>query len=72
MASVVMFDAAGRVVVCNNRYLEIYRLSPDVVNPVPDSSTSSVTAMRTAPLTAIPAVLCQLMDTMRSGEVRAS
>ena len=30
---VVMFDAAGRVVVCNNRYLEIYGLSPDVVKP---------------------------------------
>ena len=30
---VVMFDAAGRVAVCNNRYLEIYGLSPDVVKP---------------------------------------
>jgi len=30
---VVMFDASGRVVVCNNRYLEIYGLSPDIVKP---------------------------------------
>lgn len=28
---VVMFDAAGRLAVCNKRYLEIYKLSPDVV-----------------------------------------
>ncbi len=30
---VVMFDAAGRVTVCNNRYLEIYGLLPDIVKP---------------------------------------
>jgi len=28
-----MFDAAGRLVVCNERYLQIYRLSPDIVQP---------------------------------------
>jgi methyl-accepting chemotaxis protein len=30
---VVMFDATGRLAVCNARYLEIYGLSPDVVKP---------------------------------------
>jgi methyl-accepting chemotaxis protein len=30
---VVMFDAAGRLTVYNNRYLEIYGLSPDIVKP---------------------------------------
>jgi methyl-accepting chemotaxis protein len=30
---VVMFDAADRLVVCNNRYLEIYDLSPEIVKP---------------------------------------
>ncbi len=30
---VVMFDAANRLVVANDRYLEIYGLSPDVVKP---------------------------------------
>jgi PAS domain S-box-containing protein len=30
---VVMFDAAGYLVVCNKRYLEIYGLSPDIVKP---------------------------------------
>jgi methyl-accepting chemotaxis protein len=30
---VVMFDRAGRLAVCNERYLEIYRLSRDVVRP---------------------------------------
>ena len=30
---VVMFDRAGRLVICNKRYLEIYGLSPDIVKP---------------------------------------
>jgi PAS domain S-box-containing protein len=30
---VVMFDRAGRLVVCNDRYLAIYGLSPDIVKP---------------------------------------
>ncbi len=30
---VVMFDRAGRLVVCNKRYLEMYGLSPDIVKP---------------------------------------
>ena len=30
---VVMFDAAGRLAVCNARYLAIYDLPPDVVKP---------------------------------------
>jgi methyl-accepting chemotaxis protein len=28
-----MFDAAGRIVVCNRQYLRMYRLSPEVVKP---------------------------------------
>jgi diguanylate cyclase (GGDEF)-like protein/PAS domain S-box-containing protein len=28
-----MFDAAGRLVVCNNRYLQMYRLSADAIKP---------------------------------------
>jgi len=30
---VVMFDAAGRLVVCNDQYLSMYGLSPDIVRP---------------------------------------
>jgi diguanylate cyclase len=30
---VVMFDTAERLLVCNNRYIEMYGLSPDVVKP---------------------------------------
>jgi diguanylate cyclase (GGDEF)-like protein/PAS domain S-box-containing protein len=30
---VLMFDAEGRLVLCNYRYIEMYRLSPDVVRP---------------------------------------
>jgi len=29
----VMFDSAGRLVICNQRYLEMYGLSPDIVKP---------------------------------------
>jgi PAS domain-containing protein len=29
----VMFDAAERMVVCNDRYREMYNLSPEVVKP---------------------------------------
>jgi methyl-accepting chemotaxis protein len=28
-----MFDASGRIVVCNRKYLEMYKLSPEVVKP---------------------------------------
>jgi PAS domain-containing protein len=28
-----MFDAAGRIIVCNQPYLRMYRLSPEVVKP---------------------------------------
>jgi len=30
---VVMFDSAGRLLVCNDRYIEMYKLSRDVVKP---------------------------------------
>jgi NO-binding membrane sensor protein with MHYT domain/methyl-accepting chemotaxis protein len=30
---VVMFDTTGRLVICNDRYLEIYKLSRDIVKP---------------------------------------
>lgn len=33
---VVMFDRAGRLVVCNHRYREVYGLSPDIVKPGAD------------------------------------
>jgi diguanylate cyclase (GGDEF)-like protein/PAS domain S-box-containing protein len=29
----LMFDAAERIVVCNNRYIEMYGLSPEIVKP---------------------------------------
>src|SRR5579885_1332601 len=30
---VVMFDAGGRLIVCNERYLQIYNLSRDIIKP---------------------------------------
>jgi diguanylate cyclase (GGDEF)-like protein/PAS domain S-box-containing protein len=29
----VMFDASGRLVVCNDRYMQMYELSPEIVRP---------------------------------------
>jgi diguanylate cyclase (GGDEF)-like protein/PAS domain S-box-containing protein len=29
----IMFDATGRMVVCNRRYIDMYRLSPEIVRP---------------------------------------
>lgn len=29
----VLYDASARVVVCNQRYIDMYRLSPAVVKP---------------------------------------
>ena len=43
---VVMFDAHERVVVCNERYLEMYGLSPQVVKPGIALIASSATATR--------------------------
>ena len=30
---VILFDAHERILVCNNRYIEMYGVSPDVVKP---------------------------------------
>ena len=67
---VVMFDASGRVVVCNKRYLDIYGLSPDVVKP--GARLIDIVRHRhaqTASSSAIPGVLRWAdMDIMRSGK----
>jgi methyl-accepting chemotaxis protein len=66
---VVMFDAGGRVVVCNNRYLEIYGLSPDVVKP--GARLIDIVRHRHAngTLDRDPEQYCaELMDIMRSGK----
>ena len=66
---VVMFDAAGSVVAYNNRYLEIYGLSPDVVKP--GAKLMDVVRYRVAvgTLDRDPEQYCaELMDLMRSGK----
>lgn len=30
---VILFDAHERILVCNDRYIEMYGLSPDVIKP---------------------------------------
>jgi len=31
--ALLMFDASGRVIICNQRYYEMYRLSPELIKP---------------------------------------
>ena len=66
---VVMFDVTGRVVVYNNRYLEIYGLSRDVVKP--GARLIDIVRHRRAngSLGRDPEQYCaELMDIMRSGK----
>ncbi|MGC2124918.1 MAG: PAS-domain containing protein, partial [Xanthobacteraceae bacterium] len=66
---VVMFDTAGRLAVCNQRYLEIYSLSPDIVKP--GASLIDVVRHRfeTGNLDRDPVAYCaELMDLMKSGK----
>jgi methyl-accepting chemotaxis protein len=66
---VVMFDTTGRLIVCNNRYLEIYGLSPDIVKP--GASLIDIVRHRfeTGQLDRDPAAYCaELMNLMSSGK----
>jgi NO-binding membrane sensor protein with MHYT domain/methyl-accepting chemotaxis protein len=67
---VVMFDAAGRVVVRNERYLEIYGLPPDLVKP--GAKLVDIVRFRShsGTLSRDPEAYCsELMQLMASGKV---
>jgi methyl-accepting chemotaxis protein len=67
---VVMFDAAGRLVVCNEGYLHMYGLSPDVVKP--GAHLADIVSHRsdTGSLQRDPQQYCdELMSSMSAGKV---
>ncbi|MGD0024967.1 MAG: PAS-domain containing protein [Xanthobacteraceae bacterium] len=66
---VVMYDAAGRLVVSNDRYLEIYGMSPDIVKPGAKLIDIIRHRVETGHLDRDPAQYCaELMDIMASGK----
>ena len=66
---VVMFDTAGRMVVCNKRYLEIYALSTHIVRPGAKLIDIVQYRSTTGSLNRDPVQYCaELMDIMRSGK----
>jgi len=68
---VVMFDAAGRLVVCNNRYREIYGLSPDIVKPGTDLADIIRHRHKTGNLQRDPEQYrAELLDLIRSGKMQ--
>lgn len=64
-----MFDDNERLVVCNQRYMEMYRLSPDVVKPGCTLQTLLEYRIKNGSFSPDPvAYRSQLVDTMKSGK----
>jgi methyl-accepting chemotaxis protein len=67
---VVMFDQSGRLVVCNDGYLRMYGLSPDVVKPGADLADIVIHRSNTGSLQRDPKQYCaELVESMASGKV---
>src|ERR1700733_7776928 len=67
---VVMFDAAGRLIVSNDRYLTMYNLSPDVVKPGAHVEDIVRHRFKSGSLHRDPAQYCaELLDSMAAGKV---
>ncbi len=67
---VVMFDESGRLVVCNEGYLRMYGLSPDVVKPGANLVDIVNHRSNTGSLQRDPKQYCaELMESMTSGKV---
>ncbi len=67
---VVMFDVKGRLVVCNVRYLSMYRLSPDVVRPGAKLLDIIHERAKTGSLPRDPAQYCaELLEQMVAGKI---
>ena len=66
---VVMFDTAGRLVVCNDQYLAMYGLSPDVVKPGAALIDIIRQRIKSGSLQRDPAEYCaELIDSMAAGK----
>jgi methyl-accepting chemotaxis protein len=64
-----MFNAAGRVVVCNRQYLRMYRLSPDIVKPGCTLLRLLEHRKETGLLTFDPAQYCnEIMASIKAGK----
>jgi methyl-accepting chemotaxis protein len=67
---VVMFDLTGRLAVCNERYLDMYKLSPDVVKPGVELIDVIRERSKTGSLGRDPAEYCrEIMGNMAAGKV---
>ena len=67
--AVVMFDSAGRLIVCNARYRDIYDMPPDLVKPGAKLVDIIRQRFQSGNLERDPAQYCaELMDMMRSGK----
>jgi methyl-accepting chemotaxis protein len=65
-----MFDAAGRIVICNQPYLRMYRLSPDVVKPGCTLRALIEHRRQTGLFTGDPAQYCKdIMDGIAAGTI---
>ncbi len=65
-----MFDAAGRIVICNQRFLRMYRLSPEVVKPGCTLRALIEHRRQTGLFTGDPAQYCkEIMAGIAAGEV---
>jgi methyl-accepting chemotaxis protein len=65
-----MFDAAGRIVICNQPYLRMYKLSPDVVKPGCTLRALIEHRRQTGLFTGDPAQYCKdIMDGIAAGTI---
>jgi methyl-accepting chemotaxis protein len=69
---VVMFDRTGRLVVCNDRYREIYGLSPDIVKPGVDLADIIRSRFKTGSLQRDPEQYrAELRDLIETGTTKS-
>ena len=67
---VVLFDTAGRLIVCNDQYLAMYGLSPDIVKPGAALIDIIRERAKTGSLPGDPAQYCaELLEAMTAGKV---
>ena len=67
---VVLFELGGRLVVCNDQYLQMYGLSPDFVGPGSHLKDIVAERVKTGSLQRDPAEYCaELMHAMAAGQI---
>ena len=67
---VVLFELGGRLVVCNDQYLQMYGLSPDFVGPGSHLKDIVAERVKTGSLQRDPAEYCaELMRAMAAGQI---